>query len=29
MGSLANRLPTLDMPLSQAVDSLAEGGAES
>ena len=29
MGSLANRLPTLDTPLSQAVDSLAEAGTES
>jgi len=29
MGSLATRLPTLDAPLSQAVASLAEGGAES
>jgi len=29
MGSLANRLPTLDTPLSQTVDALAEGGTES
>ncbi len=28
MGSLASRLPTLDAPLSQAVDTLAQGGAE-